>query len=47
MLDSDFWLSEKFTKGQAWIDLIGLATHKDKSIWIRGIEIKLKRGQLA
>jgi len=46
-LDSDLWLSEKFTKGQAWVDLFSLANHKDRSIWIRGIEIKIKRGQLA
>lgn len=46
-LESDLWLSESFTKGQAWVDLFSLANHKAKSIWIRGIEINIKRGQLA
>lgn len=46
-LNSDLWLSETFTKGQAWVDLFSLANHKDKSIWIRGIEVKVKRGSLA
>lgn len=44
-IESDIWLSEKFTKGQAWVDLIGFANHKDKSVWIRGVEVKVKRGQ--
>lgn len=26
--DSDLWLSEKFTRGQAWADLVMLANHK-------------------
>jgi len=40
------WFSEKFTKSQAWIDLFLNANHAEGSFWIRGIEIKLKRGQL-
>lgn len=47
LLDSDLWLSEPFTKGQAWADLFGLANHSDNSIWIRGIEVKIKRGWIA
>jgi len=46
-IESDLWLSAQFTKGQAWVDLFSLANHKDNTIWIRGIEIKVKRGQLA
>jgi len=40
------WNSEPFTKGQAWIDLLLFANHKDNSFWIRGVEIPVKRGQL-
>ena len=47
MFDNDLWAAEPFTKGQAWIDLIGNANHKPASIWIRGIEVKVDRGQLA
>ena len=42
-----FWLSEPFTKAQAWIDLILLANHKNNSFFIRGIKVDLKRGQVA
>jgi hypothetical protein len=45
--DNRFWLSEPFTKGQAWVDLILLANHKENTIFIRGNRIDVKRGQLA
>jgi hypothetical protein len=45
-LDSDLWLDEPFTKGQAWIDLIGLATHDHKYFFVRGIKVDLERGQV-
>jgi len=44
--DNPLWLSEPFTKSQAWIDLIILATHKSSYLLIRGIKIDLKRGQV-
>jgi len=47
MFDNELWRSEPFTKGQAWIDMIGNANHKPGSVWIRGVEIGVKRGQLA
>jgi hypothetical protein len=47
MFDNELWMAEPFTKAQAWIDLIGNANHKPASIWIRGIEINVDRGQLA
>lgn len=47
MFDNDLWTAEPFTKGQAWIDLIGHANHRPASIWIRGIEVRVERGQLA
>lgn len=47
MFDNDLWTAEPFTKGQAWIDLIGNANHKPASIWVRGIEVRVNRGQIA
>ena len=43
--DNPLWVSEKFTRGQAWIDLVMLANHKDGHIRIRGIKVPVKRGQ--
>jgi hypothetical protein len=45
--ESELWLSEKFTRGQAWVDLIMLASHKENTFQIRGIKVKVNRGQLA
>lgn len=47
LLQSDRWISEPFTRGQAWIDLCGLAQHKDSHVRIRGVRVEVKRGQLA
>lgn len=46
LLHSDRWLTEPFTRGQAWVDLFGLANHTDGFIRVRGIKIPIKRGQL-
>jgi hypothetical protein len=46
LLNSDRWLCEKFTRGQAWIDLFGLAQHTKGYFIVRGIQINLERGQL-
>ena len=43
---NDLWLKQKFTKGQAWVDLIILANHKNGIIEKRGQEIKIERGQV-
>ncbi len=40
------WNYEKFSRGQAWLDLIMLANHKDSSVRKRGIKIEVKRGQV-
>lgn len=45
--DNWLWLSESFTKCQAWIDLLFLANHKDSSFFLRGARVEVKRGQLA
>ena len=47
LLFSGLWLSEPFTRGQAWVDLFGLAQHDESFVRIRGIKIDLKRGQMA
>lgn len=39
------WYSERFSKGQAWVDLLLLANHKDKKILFNGEMIIIKRGQ--
>ena len=44
--DNPIWLAEKFTRGQAWIDLIIFANHKDGFFYVRGNRIDIKRGQI-
>ena len=46
MLHHSLWLSEKFTRGQAWIDMIGLANHSPGWIRANGKRIDLQRGDL-
>ncbi len=46
LLYDDIWLCEKFSRGQAWIDLIGLANFKDTTLIKRGIKLSLKRGSI-
>ena len=46
MFENKLWLSERFTKAQAWVDLFANANHKDGSFWVRGNEIKVLRGQI-
>ncbi len=44
--ENELWFSEKFTKAQAWVDLLLLARHKEGTLFIRGVEIRLKPGEL-
>ena len=46
ILNHPLWLAEPFTKGQAWIDLIGEANHAPGYFLKRGIKIILNRGQI-
>lgn len=46
LLDHPLWLSEPFTKGQAWVDLIGLAAFKDHTNYYNGHRQEIHRGQL-
>lgn len=42
---SDLWLAEEFTRGQAWVDLIMLASYRPSHVRIRGVRIEVQRGQ--
>lgn len=46
LFDSDLWLADTFTKGQAWVDLFGNANHTVGKFWVRGNEVKIYRGQI-
>lgn len=43
---NDLWLSEPFTKGQAWVDIILLANHKRQVLFKRGIKVVINRGEV-
>lgn len=48
LLDSDLWLIEPFSKGQAWLDLIGLASYKKSKIRVKNGEVvDIERGECA
>lgn len=46
LFSNKLWLSDKFTKAQAWIDLFANANHTKGSFWVRGNEVKIDRGQI-
>lgn len=46
LLEHEIWLCEKFTKGQAWVDLLLMTNHKDAKIVISGSIETVKRGSL-
>jgi len=45
LLNHPLWLSEPFTKGQAWVDLIGDANHADGYLIKKGQRVDVLRGQ--
>ena len=47
MFDDEWYFSEKFTREQAWIDLLLLAEYKPRKFYIRKNLVELERGQLA
>lgn len=47
LIHSDFWLSEPFSKPQAWIDMIALARYSSGEVTLKNIVKTLQRGQLA
>lgn len=44
LAENPIWLSEPFTDGQAWIDLIMLANNKPGVINVRGIRVEINTG---
>ncbi len=44
--DDDMWFEEPFTPGQAWVDMLLLANHKEKTFSVRGNLVTIKRGQI-
>ena len=46
LTDNPLWTCEKFTRGQAWVDLLLLANHCDNYFYKRGVKIDVKRGQV-
>lgn len=44
LLEDKLWTAEPFTKGQAWVDLIGRASYKDGELTKRGELIITERG---
>lgn len=45
LLDHHLWVGEKFTKGQAWLDLMLNANHKENKVMIKGRLIVVARGE--
>jgi len=45
LLDSHLWRGERFTRGQAWVDLILNANHKEKRVWLKGTPVTIQRGE--
>lgn len=46
LLSEELWTSERFTTGQAWIDLIGMANYADTERIYKGQLQKIQRGQI-
>ena len=44
--DNPLWTCEPFTRGQAWVDLILLANHKDSFFYKRNVKVDVLRGQV-
>jgi hypothetical protein len=43
--ESQIWMAEPFTRGQAWVDLLLSATYKDSFFYVRGNKVNITRGQ--
>lgn len=46
LTDSELWLAEPFTRGQAWADLFARAAYKPGYVRIHGVRVPYDRGQL-
>ncbi len=47
IMENDIYFEERFTRAQAWVDLLLLAAHTEREISIRNVTIYLKPGELA
>lgn len=45
--DNKLYFEEPFTKWQAWIDLLLLAAYEDRTFYVRGNPVQLKKGEIA
>lgn len=46
-MENEKYYSEPFNRVAAWVDLLLMANVKDSVVYIRGVEVKVKRGQVA
>lgn len=46
MFSNKLWLSEPFTKAQAWVDIFANANYEDSEFFVRGNRVVIKRGQI-
>lgn len=46
IMENPYYFAEDFTKSQAWIDLLLLASFKDTHFYVRGVRVNQKRGQI-
>ena len=46
LTDNPLWKCEKFTRGQAWVDLLLLANHEYGYFYLRNHKIEIQRGQV-
>lgn len=46
LMDNPIWLEERFTKGQAWVDLIMLSNFESRIIVCDGEKTVIERGQV-
>jgi hypothetical protein len=46
LAEHELWLGERFTKGQAWADLLLLASHKDHICTAGNVATSVRRGQV-
>ena len=45
-MENGMWQEKPFSRGQAWIDLILLASHKDTEFYFNGTIIPLRKGEM-
>ena len=46
VFDNEYYFSDTFTRMQAWFDLLLIANHKPRKLYIRGCEVSVNRGQV-